>query len=341
MSICFNKKTIGLVFSIVAAVMLTSCGQDRQNAQDKQNIQNKESNYEILDEQMLDSENTTVAERREYYDDHVDSLVDNMTDQEKEEYYVTVNIKKLDDAFNPYSVYLSRNDNESVDNISIEEDCEKLPPGVYRIITYADNLEEDMAIGELAILSPGEEVTLKVNERRNKIRVTKGGKVTKIYEETIYGDVDYPDDNPLYMKAEDAPKLEMDKLDPEKTGGDELSEYYEKNVSAILDRMTEEEQEKYRITVHLQSENKTDYPLDVLHFIRNDSVHCGMTSCVYDGIELNPGIYYIMSRELPEGQQYLGEFAILTPGSEVTIDIDYEQRSIEIIEGDGEVTETN
>jgi len=54
------------------------------------------NNYNQLDRNKIETETTTVSERYDYYKTAVDDLVDNMTDEELDEYYVTVNITYVD-----------------------------------------------------------------------------------------------------------------------------------------------------------------------------------------------------------------------------------------------------
>lgn len=326
------RKMILTASACAVAVALTSCG-NKKAAND----------YKILDEQMLHSENTTVAERRVYYDEYVDDLINNMDDKEKEEYYVTLNVKPVDlSDYNEYSVRFLRNDNEDVESIGAKGNCIKLPPGVYRIVVCREDLEDE-TFGEFAVLFPGKKVTLEINDEKCTARITRGdGKITAIYDEPISSDIEYFDENPLYYKAADAPKLDIRKLDSLKTSAEERDEYYKKNVDDIVKCMTEEEKSKYNITIHLEYKNEEDYERDIISILRNDDTYSGVIAGFDDAIELSPGIYRVISDMLwEETQNRFGEFAILTPGAEITMVIDYKEKTIRITNGDGKVTETN
>lgn len=293
-----------------------------------------------LDEQKLDSKSTSVTTRRDYYAKHVDSLVDRMNKKEKKEYYVTVEINQVDlSEYNEYTIFFLRNDNRGVDYFHTGDNSIMLPPGVYRILSCREELDDE-ALGEIAILSPGKKVTLEVNGEKNTVRITEGdGKITEVYEEPIYSDVEYYDDNPNSYKASDAPKLKARKLDTDKTNEIKRQEYYKKNVDDIMQLMSDEEKDKYCVTIHFEYKNETDYSDDEIFFIRNDYMYKGDKMTPADtSIKLSPGIYAINSQKL---QRSLGEFSILTPGAEITMVIDYKSKSIKITEGKGKVTETN
>lgn len=292
-----------------------------------------------LSEKKLASNSTTVSERREYYAKHVDTLVDRMSKKEKKAYYVTVEIKQLDRSeYNEYDIFFLRNDNRGVDYFHSGENALLIPPGIYRILSCREDLDDE-ALGELAILSPSEKVTLEVDGVKNTVRVTSGnGKITEVYDEPIYCDVEYFDDNPYYYKASDAPKLKARKLNTDTTDELKRQKYYKENVDDIIKLMSDEEKAKYCVTVNMKYKNNETYPNDEFYFLRNDYMYKGDKMSSSDSsIPLTPGIYSIYSKGLDRS---LGEFSILTQGAEITMVIDYKTKSIKITDGKGKVTNT-
>ena len=69
---------------------------------------------------------------------------------------------------------------------------------------------------------------------------------------------------------------------------------------------------------------RENYEKDYIIFLRNDNVYVGD---LYDGddtIGIAPGIYRVISSKAEEGQgAALGDLYILTPGVDVTMNVDY------------------
>ena len=122
------KRWIGLTLLIAAIV--TGCNQ-------------KDSSYQSLDEKKLNSENTDINDRGDYYNKNVDDRIDKMSPEEKEEFYVDVTVN-----------YISRE--------NVPEDDIIFPPGIYKLIS-SEIGGHDADFGEINLLTPGEKVTIIVD----------------------------------------------------------------------------------------------------------------------------------------------------------------------------------
>ena len=71
-----------IVLTLLIAAIITGCNQ-------------KDSPYQSLDEKKLNSENTDINDRGDYYNKNVDDRIDKMSPEEKEEFYVNVTVNYI------------------------------------------------------------------------------------------------------------------------------------------------------------------------------------------------------------------------------------------------------
>ena len=90
--------------------------------------------------------------------------------------------------------------------------------------------------------------------------------------------------------------------------------------------MTDEEKEKFYVNLTLTYTGREYYEEDYIIFLRNDNVYEG------DTIGLSPGIYRVISSKA-EGDRgaALGDIYLLTPGEDVTLNVDYTSSKATII----------
>ena len=88
--------------------------------------------------------------------------------------------------------------------------------------------------------------------------------------------------------------------------------------------MTDEELKKFYVNLTVTYTGRENYEGDNIIFLRNDNVYKGD---LYDGddtIGIAPGIYRVISSKAEEGQgAALGDIYILTPGEDITLNVDY------------------
>ena len=75
--------------------------------------------------------------------------------------------------------------------------------------------------------------------------------------------------------------------------------------------------------MHVESFRKNDNII----FFRNDDVYEGDIKNSSDEIQVIPGIYSIISHKVAENNGNLGEIELLTPGEEVTLIVDYNNKT--------------
>lgn len=335
------KRIILTALSLIFAVALTSCAHAPAN---------QESKYDALDYEKINTGRTTINMRKVYYKEHVDTLLKNMSEKEQDDYYVTLNIKPISDDLEDHWFSFYRNDNSHTDIKQINDTQFKLPPGVYRMTFSAEDLDE-FAVCELVMLTPGSKITLK-EESDNTYLVQKGDcEITKhydiYYEDPTRYDNSIDCDRDFDVEANDiAIDYEFEALNPAKvdtqtTDIEDRSDYYQEHVTRLRDYMDQDEKEHFYIKINMEYKNADDYSYDNFAFIRNDNVYMGDIPLGGESVMLPPGVYRIISAKVEENRGAFGEIAILTPGAEITLVVDYKTQSIRITDGDGKVVETN
>lgn len=117
--------------------------------------------------------------------------------------------------------------------------------------------------------------------------------------------------------------LDVEPLESDTTDINDRAEYYEKNVDDRMDEMTSEEKEKYRVNLTVTYTGREYCEEDDIIFLRKDNVYEGD---LYDGddtIGLPPGIYKAISEKIEGHDSDFGEIYLLTPGEDVTMNVDY------------------
>ena len=152
-----------IVVGILLAVFTVGCIQKTK----------EDSGYQSLDAEQLDSENTDINERAEYYDTYVDDPMDEMSSDERERFrvHLTVNYSGRE-SFEEDDIIFLRNDNVYEGDLYDGDDTISLPPGVYRVIS--EKIEgHDSNLGEIDLLTPGEDVTMLVDYTVLKASLSK------------------------------------------------------------------------------------------------------------------------------------------------------------------------
>lgn len=120
----------------------------------------KPTTFKELDRNKVQTETTTYDERKEYYKE-IDKMFRNLSQEDKEEYMIDVNVIFVGAPEDDKIMFL-RNDGVYKGDLKTTESKTKLTPGVYKVISL--NAEEgEGLLGEIELLEPGEDVTIKVD----------------------------------------------------------------------------------------------------------------------------------------------------------------------------------
>lgn len=153
-----KKKKMFAAALTILLVTLAGCGENTENA----------GAYETLDEKQLDSDRTDINDRAEYYEKYVEDKLDDMTREEKLDFFVDVTVDYSGRDSHPEDdIIFLRNDNVYEGDLYDGDDTISLPPGIYRIISE----QVDGNFGEIKLLTPGEEVRLKIDYDSQKASI--------------------------------------------------------------------------------------------------------------------------------------------------------------------------
>ena len=154
MSNNFKKIAVMAVISASVVSMSTGCSQK----------EDADSAFQTLDIEQLETDTTDIDDRAEYYDKYVDDRIDEMTDEERKKFYVnlTVTYTGRESFEGDYIIFL-RNDNVYVGDLYDGDDTIGIAPGIYRVISDKADGGQGADLGEIYILTPGEDVTLDVD----------------------------------------------------------------------------------------------------------------------------------------------------------------------------------
>lgn len=234
--------------------------------------------------------------------------------------YVKVNIEYVCDwvGFDEEITFTGK-DNEYSGAVWFEESDEdiyiELPLGSYRV--FSQQVEERMGLlCDVQLVKPGGEITLVIDIENETVK-EKQGKKEKV----------------LTFSRPAAHKLDRKMLDTETTDIDDRAEYYDTHVTHVMNYMDEDEKADYRVKINMKYVGAEEYKGDYISFLRNDNVISGFVYTLeVEDTELRPGIYQAISSELDEEHCNFGEFEILTPGEEITLEIDYTTHTVRKIE---------
>ena len=121
-----------------------------------------------MDEEQLDSERTDINDRAEYYEKYVDDKLDDMTKEEKLDYYVDLIVNYSGrEGYEEDDIIFLRNDNVYEGDLYDGDDTISLPPGIYRVISE----QVDGNFGEIKLLTPGEEVVVEIDYDSRKASI--------------------------------------------------------------------------------------------------------------------------------------------------------------------------
>lgn len=90
------------IISMAVVLSITGCNQNAD----------EDSAFQTLDIEQLETDTTDINDRAEYYDKNVDDRIDEMTDEEKEKFYVNLTLTYTGREYyeEDYIIFL-RNDN--------------------------------------------------------------------------------------------------------------------------------------------------------------------------------------------------------------------------------------
>ena len=161
-----KTKLVLVALSVAVGISLTACS-----------INNNK--YQELDRSMIVTEETSVEERKSYYEQYVDNIIAQMSEKEKEQYYIEVSIEYSgEEAYSGDNIVFLRNDNVYKGDTINTDDKVKLPPGIYRVISR-DVKDNDGVLGEIELLVPGEPVTLKIDYDHKEAQIVSKGQKTR------------------------------------------------------------------------------------------------------------------------------------------------------------------
>ena len=91
------------IISMAVVLSITGCNQNAD----------EDSAFQTLDIEQLETDTTDINDRAEYYDKNVDDRIDEMTDEEKEKFYVNLTLTYTGREYyeEDYIIFL-RNDND-------------------------------------------------------------------------------------------------------------------------------------------------------------------------------------------------------------------------------------
>lgn len=150
------------IISMAVVLSITGCNQNAD----------EDSVFQTLDIEQLETDTTDINDRAEYYDKNVDDRIDEMTDEEKEKFYVNLTLTYTGREYyeEDYIIFL-RNDNVYKGDLYDGDDTIGLPPGIYKVIS--EKIEgHDSDLGEIYLLTPGEAVTMNVDYTSLKATIT-------------------------------------------------------------------------------------------------------------------------------------------------------------------------
>lgn len=151
------KKRIS-VLVLCCIVFISGCN---MSGQDNQKIKK-------LDPEKLDSETTDINDRADYYEKYVTEPGDNMDEEERSKYRVTLHmVYKNAEQYQQDMIIFLRNDNVVEGSMDVGEPDIGLLPGVFRVISMMI-AEHDSNLGEIEILEPGMEYTLTIDYAQKK-----------------------------------------------------------------------------------------------------------------------------------------------------------------------------
>lgn len=158
----FKKIATMAIISMAVVLSITGCNQNAD----------EDSAFQTLDIEQLETDTTDINDRAEYYDKNVDDRIDEMTDEEKEKFYVNLTLTYTGREYyeEDYIIFL-RNDNVYKGDLYDGDDTIGLPPGIYKVIS--EKIEgHDSDLGEIYLLTPGEAVTMNVDYTSLKATIT-------------------------------------------------------------------------------------------------------------------------------------------------------------------------
>lgn len=132
--------------------------------------------YSELNVNMINSEDTTVKDRKEYYEENVDELLYKMNEAEKENYYVNVELEYVgEENYKGDNIMFLRNDDTYMGDIRNSSNQIYITPGIHRVVSR-DVLENNGILGEIEVLKPGETVKLIVNYDTKTVTIDEESK---------------------------------------------------------------------------------------------------------------------------------------------------------------------
>lgn len=158
----FKKISAMAIISMAVVLSITGCNQNVD----------EDSAFQTLDIEQLETDTTDINDRAEYYDKNVDDRIDEMTDEEKEKFYVNLTLTYTGREYyeEDYIIFL-RNDNVYEGDLYDGDDTIGLSPGIYRVISSKAEGGRGAALGDIYLLTPGEDVTLNVDYTSSKATI--------------------------------------------------------------------------------------------------------------------------------------------------------------------------
>lgn len=160
----FKKIAAMAIISMSVVLSITGCNQNTD----------EDSAFQTLDIEQPETDTTDINDRAEYYDKNVDDRIDEMTDKEKEKFYVNLTLTYTGrEYYEEDHIIFLRNDNV------YEDDTIGLSPGIYRVISSKAEGGRGAALGDIYLLTPGEDVTLNVDYTSSKATIIREVKPKK------------------------------------------------------------------------------------------------------------------------------------------------------------------
>ena len=158
----FKKIAAMAIISVAVVLSITGCNQNAD----------ADSAFQTLDIEQLETDTTDINDRAEYYDKNVDDRIDEMTDEEKEKFYVNLTLTYTGRKYyeEDYIIF-RRNDNVYEGDLYDGDDTIGLSPGIYRVISSKAEGGRGAALGDIYLLTPGEDVTLNVDYTSSKATI--------------------------------------------------------------------------------------------------------------------------------------------------------------------------
>lgn len=157
---------------LLVSLLLSGCVQQPNPDADPKPDANE---FKELDRNQVATDLSDIIDREKYYEEHVDNVLDDLSESEIDKYLVTIHFtfKNMDKASDDEMIMFLRNDNVLKGDLAIHKsNTFQAGPGVYRVISL--KLPKDESIfGEIELLQPGADVQFEIDYATHTVKEIK------------------------------------------------------------------------------------------------------------------------------------------------------------------------